>query len=117
MPKETITAKVTEGGEVAAEAAVEYNLPDNVQGYVDWAGEPVILSKLHQKIVIDLQAYMRGLIRAGKNDEDIAQAVANWKPGMARPGKSKKEKVKDAFHKMSADEKREMLAELRKELG
>ena len=64
---------------------------------------------------VDLQGFVRRLMKAGKTDKEITKLIADeWKPGVkASRGKSAFEKATDAFAKLTDEEK----ASLQKKLG
>ncbi len=121
MKERTISAVVTEikdkeSGEVVfpeTAASVVVQFPETLQEFVDAYKEPVVLSKVIGKVTIDLQSYIRGLIKAGKDDNEIQKKAAAWKPGMTKPGKSKVEKVGNFIDDASDKELESMLAKMK----
>ena len=89
MSAEAVKAIVMEkDDQPRQEITVEYDFGDSLEDMKEKFGEEVVKSKVKQKLVIDLQAYVRGLLRAGKTEDEITEAVAAWKPGLSKPKKS-----------------------------
>ena len=64
---------------------------------------------------VDIQAMIRAKMSAEKppTDDELMKLVREWKPGAgARVRKSKAEKIRDEFSKMTPEEKRALLAQL-----
>lgn len=74
--------------------------------------EKVVVAHAKSSITVGLQSFLRGLIKAGKKPAEIQQAVAEWKPGMRTPGKSRMEKAEDLLGKMSKEERQALLKKL-----
>lgn len=88
----------------------EYDFGEDLQTSIELFGEKVVHSAFCQQSVVKLQALMRSTAKAGK---DVAEAVANWKPGVTRVrGKSAQDKVLEAYAAMSEDEQAALIAKL-----
>lgn len=109
MTKQVVEAKLANQEETVA---AEYDFGDNLAEAVELYGEEVVFSRYKSAAVIDLQSFMRGLIRQEKTPEDIATAVAEWKPGVRKAaGKSKEEKARELLGGLSAEERAAILRE------
>ena len=106
-----ITAKDTKSGK---SAVVEYDIPDDLSGLVEIFGEDVVVARCRAAFVIDIQSIIRSNLKAEKTEDEVATAVAEWKPGVRAAGKSKSEKIMDQFKDLSDDAKKELLASLKK---
>ena len=74
--------------------------------------EKIIVAHAKSSIVVALQSFLRGLIKAKKTPAEITKAVAEWKPGMRTPGKSKLEKAEDLLGTMTPEERKALLKKL-----
>lgn len=114
MSQKQIKAVVTgEKGEIIGEATVNANIPDTLQDYTTALGGDVVTNLLKQKYVINLQAYMRGLVRKGKKQDEIQTAVNSWKPGLVKEKRPATEKAFDLFEGMSPEQQAEFLKKLK----
>lgn len=100
---------------------VEFDLPTTLQGMVEKFGEDVVRSKAEDSIVIDVQALIRRKLDAkeekDRTPEAIQAAVNEYKPSAGtRVTRSAAEKVEDLAGKMTAEEKKALIAKLREEL-
>ena len=74
--------------------------------------EKVVVAHAKSSITVALQSMLRGLIKAKKTSAEIKKAVAEWKPGMRTPGKSRLEKASDLLGAMTPEERKELLKKL-----
>ena len=106
-----IEAKLTDSEPVS----VDYDFGDTLAQAVEKFGEEVVFTRYKAAAVIDLQAYMRNMIRSEKSEDDIRSEVAAWVPGIRQSkGKSKEEKAREILSKLSAEERAAILAEFAK---
>ena len=114
MSQKQIKAVVTdEKGVSIGEATVNANIPDTLQDYTTALGGDVVANLLRQKYIINLQAYMRGLIRKQKKQDEIQVAVNGWKPGLVKEKRPATEKAFDLFEGMSPEQQAEFLKKLK----
>ena len=104
---ESISAKITDGPTVT----VDFDLDETLKEAVDRYGEAIVFSRYRASLVIDLQAYMRIMIKAKKTNDEIQAAVSEWKPGVKAKGRSPAERARDLFQKLSPEERRALLEE------
>jgi hypothetical protein len=78
-----VKAERTNGNSVAA----NWELGDTVAALQEQFGEDVIFSHVKRSLIIAVQAFMRGMLDAGKSPEEIQAAVAEWKPGLRKAAK------------------------------
>ena len=78
----------------------------------DEFGDEVVFSRAKASLVIDLQAYIRGLLKQDppKTAEEIAKLVAEWRPGVKARGKTLEEKIAHLFGQLSEEKKAELLS-------
>lgn len=108
MALEDVSAKLAAMEDDEA-IVVQFDFGSNLAESVELYGEDVVYTRYKSAAVIDLQAYMRGMIRAEKSPDEIEEAVGNWKPGVkAARGKSAVEKLETLMGKLS-DEDRDAL--------
>ena len=63
---------------------------------------------------VAFQAGVRRLLKEDKTDKEINAKMAEWKPGLKKPGKSAVEKATDAWAKLSHEEQKKLLIDMRK---
>lgn len=92
----------------------EYPMPENLDDLSEAFGEEVVYNNATANMVVGLQSFIRGLHNAEepKSAEEIAEAVANWKPGTRKPAMSKVEKATELFASLTDEEKAAALASL-----
>ncbi|MCH7605128.1 hypothetical protein IID24_04050 [Patescibacteria group bacterium] len=74
--------------------------------------EKIVVAHAKSSITVALQSLLRGLIKAGKTENEIKKAVDEWKPGMRTPGKSRLEKAEDLLTTMTKEERQKLLRKL-----
>ena len=97
-------------------AIVSYDFHDeSVQTMTQNFGEAVCRSLLRQKLVIGLQSWIRGRLRAGDSPADIQKKLDSgaWKPGMARPKMSASDKILKEAERMDETELAALLKKIR----
>ena len=107
MPIEQISAKLKDGEPVEC----DFDLDEKLQDAVDRYGEAIVFSRYRAQLIIDLQAYMRSLIKNDKVEDEIKTLVLEWRPGIKAKGKTPAEQAKDLFSKLTAEERADLLAE------
>lgn len=109
MSKQQVTAKLQDS---PLSATAEYDFGDNLQEARDLFGDEVVFSRAKASLVIDLQAYMRGLLKQDppKTAEEVAKLVNEWRPGVKARGKTLEEKIAHLFGQLSEEKKAELLS-------
>lgn len=107
MPVEKISAKLKDTESVTVEFDIDDKLSDARKRY----GEEVVFSRYRSSLIIDLQAFMRGLIKQGKSPTEIQQAVNEWQPGVKAKGKTAAERARELFSKLTPEERKAVLAQ------
>ena len=74
--------------------------------------EKIVVAHAKSSMVVALQSFLRGLIKAKKTPAEIKKAVDEWKPGMRTPGKSRLEKAEDLLGTMTPEERKALLKTL-----
>lgn len=93
---------------------VDYDFGENIEQMTSKFNPEVVFNNALSAMVINLQALIRRGIKAGKTDAQIAEAASAWKPDVRQiSGKSTMEKTVDLFSKLSADEKKAAVAQLK----
>lgn len=116
-----ISTKVGRGDEASAPIDVEYDFAEagGVSAIVAKFGEDIVKAHVVSSFTVALQGFVRTRMKAylDKNEavdvKAIQKAVSEWKPGLRVPGKSKAEKIKGEFSKMSPEERAELLKALK----
>ena len=114
MSLEQYSALVKDGDEEGPSATVEYDFGSNLPEAVELFGEDVVFKRFKAAAVVDLQGVIRRNLKGDnpKTEEEIQEAVSEWKPGVQKARKSKQEKALDILGEMSQEEKDAFLAEL-----
>lgn len=76
-----ISAKKEVNG-VEKSAMITYDFGENLDDCADKFGAEVVFSNAVRNFKIDAQAAMRRMLEAGKSQEEIAEAMSTWKPGV-----------------------------------
>ena len=100
MALEEVGAKI-EGG---TPVSVNFDFGGTLQEAIGLFGEDLVYNKFVAAARIDLQSFMRGMIRTEKNQQEMDAAVAEWRPGMKARGKSPQEKIKAILAKFDPEE-------------
>lgn len=119
-----ISAKgaIAKGSTEKRSATIEVPLAENFDDAVAQYGKEVMYEKFIDSVIISIQSAMRSGIAAGKTDEQIQAALANYKPGVKMSlgfggGAPTKEKMLDAVKNFSPEDKAAFIAELKKMMG
>jgi hypothetical protein len=92
---------------------VNYDMPEDLKGLTDKFGEDAVAGAAKGAFVISLQALARRHIE--KSDAEIQELVTNWNPNerSAAVKQTPLERAASAMSKLSPEEKKELLAQLR----
>lgn len=93
---------------------IEYKLAEDVAGLCKQFGDEVVYNNAKAALVVALQGVIRGALSKGKKPAEITEIIAKWKPGKRQPARPPQEKMRDQFTKLTADERKALLAELSK---
>lgn len=64
-------------------AAIAYDFGASLSEATDKFGEDVVFTNFKRTATITAQAAMRRMLEGGKTEDQIVQAMAGWKPGVA----------------------------------
>jgi hypothetical protein len=104
------TAKTGEG----KEATLNYNYGKDLKEAVTMFGEEVIFTNYRKSAKIDLQSVIRRYLVAGKEPNDL---MTIWRPGVTLDRTvDPKAAAKNAFAKMTDEEKKAFITELKNSL-
>lgn len=108
-----VSAQINKGDSAGKSATVEYPLLDasDIKSLVENFGEQEVFEHAKRSFVVSLQSFIRTQIDAGKTDEGIQEAAAEWRPGQKRSTKSPQERIADLMAKMTPAERDAMLKE------
>lgn len=109
-----ITAKTKIGdSQEWTEATVSRDIGNDVRSLVKEFGEEQVGKAAQQHLRVQLQAYMRRLLEAGKTADEIEALCATWTPGMtvAAAPKDPKAAFNAAWAAMSEEDRAKVLAE------
>jgi hypothetical protein len=114
MHEAEVTAELTaKNGNEAKGATVKTQIGENLDELGSQFGPDVVYSHARRSIIIAMQTSIRGMLEQGKADEEIQQAMSEWKPGLKRPAKTPLDRVRDEFTRMSPEDRKRILKELR----
>lgn len=114
MSYQKIQAKLQDGDPVT----VEYDYGDNLQEAVEKFGEDIVYQCYKASLVIDLQGFMRSLLRrkpekgGPATEEEIRTLVAEWTPSRTgtRVTRPPMERLEALLGRLSKEELAEVLA-------
>ena len=109
----TVTIKVRAGGRDSEQHAVTYNIGNTLDELVAQYGKELVAAKAREKIVVNLQDYMRNNAKAGKVAELQTLADA-WVPGIRHAAKTPVDKAKTLFEGLSEEDRKAVLAQFAK---
>lgn len=109
------TGKVLNDDGTPKEVEVSREIPEALDALVDEFGEDVVASAANQHLRVQAQAAIRRLLEAGKTDDEIEATMKTWQPGMkiASAPKDPKAAFRAAWSQMSAEERAELLRDLK----
>lgn len=116
MSKQQVTAKLQDS---PLSATAEYDFGDNLAEARELFGDEVVFSRAKASLVIDVQAYIRALLKQDppKEAEEIAKLVSEWRPGVKARGKTLEEKIAHLFGQLSEEKKAELLSRYMDDVG
>jgi hypothetical protein len=114
MHEVEITAELTaKNGNEAKAATVKAQIGENLEELGSQFTPDVVYSHARRSIIIAMQTSIRGMLEQGKGDDEIQATMHDWKPGLKRPAKSAIDRVRDEFTRMSPEDRKRILKELR----
>jgi hypothetical protein len=114
MIETPVAAEVSaKNGQEAKTASANFKVAENLDELSSQFGAEVVFSHAKRSIIIALQTTMRAAIEANKTPEEIQAIVDDWKPGLKKPAKSPLDKVRDEISRMSPEDKKRIMKELR----
>ena len=127
MQQKEVTAQVPEkkskDGEVTQVAlgpvTIAVDFPESYEAAAGWCTEEAMLSNAFAQFKVSpIQAGIRSLLKAGKNQEEIQAALGSTIMGVARAGVTVDTKAAyiAMFTNATPDKQAEMLADLRKQV-
>jgi len=101
-------------GDETKSAVVYYDFGDSLEQALDLFDDKVIFTNFRASAKITAQAAMRRYLEAGKSNDEIAELMKGWKPGVSLERKSDPVAAfKAKFASMSEADKVKALAELK----
>lgn len=109
MSLQEISAKLKDGEAVST----QYDYGDSLAESVDKFGEEAVYSRFRAAIVIDLQGFIRSMLRKEPpaTEAEIVTAVAEWKPGTKAKGRTPAERIQELMARLNDDEKADLLSQ------
>jgi len=100
--------------EKPAPISVDYDVPEKLEDLQKKFGGEVVAAAAKAQIVISLQAFMRRHIEKGTNHAELQKEVSAWRPDVRTVVKqSAFEKVTSSLDKLSPEERKKLLEQLR----
>ena len=116
MAEVEIKAK-TKVGDEWHEASAMVDFGEDLEDAITKFGESVVFSKYVAEAKIDAQAAIRRYIDAGKNPDEIAALMKEWKPGVTvKRAKDPTAAFKAKFAAMTPEEQAKAIQELKDSL-
>jgi hypothetical protein len=114
MQEVEVSAELTaKNGNEAKGATVKAQIGETLEELGGQFGPDVVYSHARRSIIIAMQTSIRGMLETGKTDEEIQANMAEWRPGLKRPSKTPLDRVRDEFTRMSPEDRKRILKELR----
>lgn len=101
-PTIEISAKVGKDG-VPKKATI--TVGEDIKAAIKLFGEEVVFSNFRANVIVSAQSALRSAMKGGKSDKEIAEEMANWKPGVRKAAKSAVDKLAEKASKMTDEEK------------
>jgi hypothetical protein len=100
------------------ERTITIDVPDfaDVNEMIDAFGDEGVKNLAERMMVNDLRNGGRRQLEDGKEEEEIHQWAAEWRPGQKRTGVDKAEKTYNAFKKLDKEAQLELIAKLQQEM-
>ena len=92
---------------------LDYDFGNTLPETIEKFGDAICHNHVTASFKVAIQGNIRRLLKLGTSDKDILLAMDKWEPGMKKEGKSPGEKAKDAFGRLSDDERKAFLKELK----
>lgn len=110
----TIKAQSKKNPELGT-AEVTYDFGGTVEAAIEKFGADVVYANFVRAATITAQSVMRRLLETGKNAEEIAQTMAEWKPGVAfKRSADPVSSVLSKFSSLSPEEQKALIKQLQK---
>ena len=114
MQELDVSAELTaKNGNEAKSASAKVQIGETLEELGNQFGTDVVYSHARRSIVIAMQTSIRGMLEQGKSEHEIQTAMAEWRPGLKRPAKTPMDRVRDEIARMSPEDKKRILKELR----
>jgi hypothetical protein len=104
MAKERVEASLPKENK---SAVLEYDFGGDLEGARKLFGDDIVYANFRSASAIALQGRMRSVL---KSDKDVTVELADWKPGMRVPGKSKLEKADEMLAGLTPEQAADLLA-------
>ena len=107
--KATEVIKVRSGGRDSEQLSVNYKIGSTLDELVAQFGESTVAAKAREKVIVNLQDYLRNNAKKGKNAGELQALADKWVPGIRAAGTSKADKAKSLFEGLSAEDRKAIL--------
>jgi hypothetical protein len=114
MSLQKVTAKLKDGDPIT----VQYDYGDNLDEAKSKFGEEAVYNRYRASMVIDLQGYIRSMLRKDPpaTEDEIHAAVAEWDPKTrSTVRRSPAERIHELMARLTEDEKADILAQIAEE--
>lgn len=97
--------KVRSAGRGSEQFTVQYKIGSTLDELVAQFGAETVGAKAAEKIIVNLQDYLRNNAKKGKTTAELQALADKWVPGVRAAGTSKADKAKDLFASLSAEDR------------
>ena len=94
-------------------ARVVVDIGDTIDALNKQYGADVVLSHASRSIMLSLSSYVRNMIDAGKDQDEIQELAEAWKPGTKKVQKTALDKMREELDRMSPADRLVLQKELR----
>lgn len=113
MSKKNVeVVKVRAGGRGSSQMEVNYTIGSTLEELSAQYGDVMVAAKAREKIIVNLQDYLRGKAKKGVSTEELQGLAKKWVPGMRAAGTSKAEKASSLIAALSEEDRAAFIKQL-----
>lgn len=107
----TANIQVRSAGRGSEQLSVRYAIGSTLEELTAQFGDKTVAAKAREKIIVNLQDYLRNNAKKGKTVIELQELADKWVPGVRAAGTSKAEKAKDLFASLSDVDRKAIMAQ------
>lgn len=104
---ETVTLRAD--GRNSAPIEVTFKIGRTLSGLTEQFSEAIVVGKAREKLIINLQDYLRNHAKKGIKGPQLQALADEWEPGVRLPRVSKVDKARKLFAELSAEDRKAFL--------